>query len=156
MPNGDPDFHLNEQPKLEAFFEPLAEVLTAFAQRHNVKLQKYYHQAPSWDFTFRHPQSGVGKIDVHRYSDDSVFLISYWWYDDYDLLTRFGKRVKHEPIPADAPRLSIALESSLRLVVSWQFGQWDDQYGGFDSWKQGCTKEQFEALSNDYPVLDSR
>lgn len=177
MPNGDPDFHLKEEPKLAAFFQPIAEVLTDFSQRYNLKLQKYYHQAPSWDFVFRHPQGGVGKIDVYRYTDetillkdfhslapsgtsdvygqidDRVFLTSIWWYDDYDKLTRFIKRVKHEPIHRDAQLLLAALESSLRLIVSWQFGQWDDHFSGYDSWKKTWTKKQFEALSDDYPEL---
>jgi hypothetical protein len=152
MPNGDPDFHVNEEPKLEAFFGPIAEVLTDFSRRHNLELQKYYHQASSWDLTFRHPQGGVGKIDVCRYTDETillndlrslalggkidayshtdakVFLASIWWYDDHDKLTRFIKHVKHEPISRDAQLLLEALESSLKLILSWQFGQWDDQY----------------------------
>jgi hypothetical protein len=49
MPNGDPDFNVKE---LERFFSALASVLESFAQRHNLRLEKYYHQAPSWGFLY--------------------------------------------------------------------------------------------------------
>src|SRR5579872_732750 len=55
MPNGDPDFNVKE---LERFFSALAPVLEGFAQRHNLRLEKYYHEEPSWGFLCRHP-SGV-------------------------------------------------------------------------------------------------
>ena len=177
MPNGDPDFHLREAPKLDAFSRPIAEVLIDFARRHNLKLQKYYHQAPSWDFTFRHPQGGVGKIDVYRYTDEAILLndlrhltasgssdvygqtddriglASIWWYDDYDKVTRFIKRVRHEPIRRDVQTLPGALENSLRLIVSWPFGQWDEHFGRYDTWKKTWAKGEFEALLEGYPEL---
>ena len=152
MPNGDPEFHLKEVPKLEAFFEPIAEPLNGFSQRYNLKLQKYYHQSPSWNLMFRHPQGGLGKIEVCKDTDSTVFLVAHWWYDDYDKITRFWKFVKHDPSRKNVVAISSALEVSLRSILSWQFGQWDKQISGFDSWRNTWTKEQFEELANDYPV----
>ena len=85
MPNGNPDFNVKE---LERFFSALAAVLEGFAQRHNLRLEKYYHQAPSWGFLFRHPSGGVGKIEVQRVSEATVCILSDWWYDDFDAATR--------------------------------------------------------------------
>ena len=42
MPNGNPDFNVKE---LERFFSALAAVLEGFAQRHNLRLEKYYHRS---------------------------------------------------------------------------------------------------------------
>ena len=44
MPNGSND--PAERAELEAFFRDLADALTDFANRHNMRLQKYYHDAP--------------------------------------------------------------------------------------------------------------
>src|SRR5262245_864534 len=50
MPNGNPDFYEKELPALEAFFAPTAGVLKDLADDHNLMLDRYYHQSPSWRF----------------------------------------------------------------------------------------------------------
>jgi hypothetical protein len=60
MPNGDPDFDAKGRRELDRFFSALAPALESFAQQNNLRLQKYYHQAPSWGFLFRHPSGGIG------------------------------------------------------------------------------------------------
>ena len=152
MPNGDPDFHVNEEPKLEAFFSPIADILIEFAQRRNLRMEKYYHQSPSWDFTFKHPQGGVGKIEASRETDTSLSLHCIWWHDDYDRVTRSLKRLKGEPLLREPQALRDALEKSLKTILSWQFGQWDDEYGGYHDWKSHWTKAQFDSQMDLYPV----
>jgi hypothetical protein len=51
--------------------------------------------------------------------------------------------------------LNDELEKVLELVMSWQFGEWDELHGGYDSWKKNWTKDQFELLVNQYPLLDA-
>jgi hypothetical protein len=155
LPNGDPEFHLKEEPELETFFRPIADALTAFARQHNLKLEKYYHQSPSWSFTFRHPQGGVAKIQVCRESAEAAGLLCFWWYDEYDQLTRHMKnsKGKSKSVSREPEALTRELEECLKLVVSWQFGTWDEHCGGYDSWKKTWTKQQFDALLDSYPTL---
>ena len=147
MPNGNPDFNVKE---LERFFSALAAVLEGFAQRHNLRLQKYYHQAPSWDFLFRHPLGGVGQIEVQRASEATISIVSDWWYDDYDAATRFIKSTTLGPMPVNS-EVTIKLENALSEVLSWRFGHWDEQHTRGTVWRETWTKEQFEKLNAEYP-----
>lgn len=151
MPNRDPNFQMTEMPELDEFFRPIANVLTDFARRHNLKLTKYYHYAPSWSFAFRHPCGGVGKVEVCREHSEALQVLCSWWFDDYDKLTRFIKTYKGESLPRDSQMLDHELEQSLNVVLAWLFGTWDEQQGGYHSWKNTWTKEQFNALLEQYP-----
>src|ERR1700719_5404086 len=111
MPNGDSGFQVKER-ELEKFFQTVAGVLTQSSQRHNLKLEKYYHQSPSWSFTFRHPKGGVAKIEVSRESPDTLGLSSCWWYDDYDKLTRFARKTKSRSLPPTPRVLTDELEET--------------------------------------------
>lgn len=152
MPNGDPEFYVTAQSKLEAFFEPIASVLTDFARQHNVKLRKYYHQFPSWDFSFRHPRGGAAQVEVVHENNDTVSLACSWWYDDYETLTRFIKRSRGKAFSPDSQLLTQELEKALALILSWQFGTWDEHHSGMKQWRQ-FTKEQFEAHLGHYPEV---
>lgn len=153
MPNGQPDFVEKERPALERFFAPLADVLTDFGRRHNLRLTKYYHDAPSWSFTFKHPCGGVGKIEVERQNEARFRIACQWWYDDYDNLTRSLKRFIGDAHPRNADVLGQELAQALQQVVSWEFGRWDEKRGGY-SWQSTWTKEQFQALQEQYPTIE--
>lgn len=61
MPNGNPDF----DPKAaEQWFAPIAGVLESFAQRHNLLVDRCYHDSPSWTFRFSHPRGGQASVGV--------------------------------------------------------------------------------------------
>ena len=147
MPNGNPDFNVKE---LERFFSALAAVLEGFAQRHNLRLEKYYHQAPSWGFLFRHPSGGVGKIEVQRVSEATVCILSYWWYDDFDAATRFNRSASVEPMPVNS-EIAGELEHALSELLSWRFGDWHKHHTGYTDWRKTWTKEQFQKLLAEYP-----
>jgi hypothetical protein len=138
-------------PDLEGFFAPLAAVLQSFGERHNLKLEKYYHEEPSWSFTFRHPSGGVGKISVIR-SRDEVDFDCAWWYDDYDTMTRHIKRMRKEHAPAQAEVMGQELERTLPVVLSWQPGSWDEVHGGNKVWQKTWTRDEFLRLSEKYPI----
>jgi hypothetical protein len=153
LPNGDAEFHAQKRPELDRFFAPIADILTAFARQHNLKLERYYHQAPSWSFTFRHPRGGVGKIEVCREDACKVSVLCGWWYDEYDTLTRFSRSLKSQHLDLDPQVLSSEMEKYVRIVLSWQFGTWDERVGGNDSWLKSWSKQQFEALLDGYPII---
>lgn len=137
--------------ELESFFAPFAAVLQSFRERHNLKLEKYYHEEPSWSFTFRHPSGGVGKISVLRSRDEVDFDCS-WWYDDYDTMTRHIKRAREEHVPAQAEVMGEELERTLPVVLSWQAGSWDEAHGGYKVWQKTWTRDEFLRLPETYPI----
>jgi len=154
MPNGDPDFAHTTLPQLEALFAPLSEACHRFAKRHNIKIQKYYHEFPAWSFLFRHPAGGIGKIDLVKKSETTIGIWQYWWYDDYDRATRSIKTKEHAPFSVNDAQVATELESALTNILNWKFGDWDDVHGGYESsWHSTCTKTQFNALDEQYPVL---
>src|SRR4051812_24365948 len=92
MPNGSPDFAETERPLLEQFFAPVAGCLEHFGLEHNLLLTRYWHQEPCWDFMFRHPLDGVGRIMIHKVGDDLLSVQGVWWVDRYDEFARYIRR----------------------------------------------------------------
>lgn len=141
MPNGNPKFHEEELPSLEAFFSQIGDVLNQFSSQHNLALDKYYHQSPSWRFNFRHPKGGVASIDVMKESDHSLKIDCYWWLDDYDKFTRFIKRDESEVLDVGSVKLSDLLENKFREILSWKLGEWTQIATGYEEyWKPQGSK----------------
>lgn len=126
MPNGGGPEFVAQLPQLESFFSKIATVLETFAQKHNLKLEKYYHDFPAWSFLFRHPLAGLGHIQVTKKGDEAVTIAGMWWVDDHRTMTRASKDTITENVPADPIDLAEALEESLHQILSWPLGQWDE------------------------------
>jgi|SRR5581483_2837202 len=150
MPNGHVDD--SGRAELERFFAPIAETLETFARQHNLKLERYYHDAPVWQFTFRHPAGGIGKIEVSRHGEEKIRPSLAWWFDDYDTLQRHTKIVVENELEMKPELITRDLEAALRLILSWKFGQWDNTYKGNDVWKRTWTRDEFVKLLDQYPL----
>ncbi|MHC4069727.1 MAG: hypothetical protein ACYS18_10845 [Planctomycetota bacterium] len=148
MPNGDPDWHVKEYPILEKFFSKISDTLYKFAGSRNLQIEKYYHQLPSWWFKFRHPKGGEAYLEVRRINDEEVMLIQAWWYDDYDASTRSSKHPDPKTCELSNIDLMKLLNEKLDEMLSWEFGKWDNVYGGykriwkghrkdFEKWREG-------------------
>jgi hypothetical protein len=150
MPNG----HLlkSEKEELDGFFAPIANVLEDFAVQHNLKLERYYHGTPSWDFIFRHPKGGVGKMDMFRKGDDKVQPFFAWWLDDYDTLQRHTKVCTEPELAMDPAAIATSLEHGLNLILSWKTGEWDRTDGDNDVWRKTWTRDEFVKLPERYPL----
>ena len=120
MPNGEPEWRKKELPKLKVFFKRIAPVLKKFAKDHNLKIGKYYHQGSDWDFTFRHTECGVGKIEVQKCGEDHVMVCPMWWVDYYDTSRRDFKQGEAVKSSLDPETLRRHLDEILQLVLSWQ------------------------------------
>jgi hypothetical protein len=96
MLNGHPEFGPGfteaDYRAIRSFFAGIAPALEAFADKHNLKIDKYYHESPTWTLMFRHPQKGIAMIEVERLSGCSLRLRAVWWHDDYDAATRSVKQ----------------------------------------------------------------
>ena len=152
MPNGSADFHKKELPALEAFFAPMADVLNEFGSRHNLMLDRYYHESPSWRFNFKHPKGGVASLDVMKESADSIKIHLYWWVDDYDVFTRFIRTDETPSYGIKSAELAQILEEQLRAILSWVPGEWTQVATGYEqSWKpQG--RKWLEKDVERYPI----
>lgn len=148
MPNGNKDFDVLE---LDRFFARIGAVLTGFAQRHSLSIEKYYHQSPSWSFLFRHPKGGVGKLDVERKTADKIGISCCWWYDDYDTATRSLRAEDYGLVQVEPDVVAQHLEKGLCTVLAWRFGDWKETHAGYAAWSKNWTKEQFQNLSAKYP-----
>ena len=151
MPNGNPDFHEKELPVLESFFAPIANLLTAFGAKHNLMLEKYWHEFPSWRFSFRHPKGGVACLEVMRDSPSSIKLYRYWWIDDYDNFSRYAKRDETQRYELATPNLKQILEEQFSGLLSWDKDTWTQVATGYESsWKRHG-RESFERDVARYP-----
>ena len=153
MPNGNPNFATEELPALEAFFNPLAPVLERFADEHNLVVDRYYHDAPSWDFRFRHPSGGEAYVEVRRAGEDVINIVTAWWQDDFAAGARSVKTKLSEPLRLESLDLYSALVSALREILGWRADSWDQVYGGYKSiWHRTWDEPQFRALIDRLPT----
>jgi hypothetical protein len=152
MPNGSPDFAATERPRLEQFFAPVADCLERFGLEHNLMLTRYWHQEPCWDFMFRHPRGGVGRIMIHKAGDDLLAVQGLWWVDRYDEFARSIRRSIARSIKRDPQDLAAALRAGLEEVLGWHEGSWDDIVEGYrEEWSRS-TREDFEGAVSYYPI----
>ena len=153
MPNGHPDWSKKELPKLKVFFGRIAPVLKKFAKDHNLKIEKYHHQCPSWRLFFRHPKGGLGQLNAHKLLGDNehVFISGIWSLDDYDSCTRSSK-VSHDiKLSLDDPTLYKSLYELLGLVLSWRKEDLMPGRDKIEGWKE-IPKEKFYSQYEKYPI----
>ncbi|MBN2019083.1 MAG: hypothetical protein JW749_02525 [Sedimentisphaerales bacterium] len=108
-----------EHPVLEAFFEKISSAIYSFSQKHNLLIDKYYHQLPNWSLRFKHPQGGVGNITIQK-SGDCLWIGVSWWIDDYDLNTRHTKAAEIGECDLDVNLLYKKLKECLETILSWK------------------------------------
>lgn len=141
-------------PLLDDFFSRFSMAFLNFAAEHHLRVDKYWHDFPSWRFSFRHPKGGVACIEVFREAKTKLSVYAYWWMDDYDQGTRSGRTYRSEILSVESIKLEDLLEETLTTVVAWPLNSWTDTARGLgDSWKRNFTREQFELQVNDYPSL---
>jgi hypothetical protein len=147
LPNGNPDFNLESA---ERYFAPISTCLENFAKRHNLFVDKYYHESESWNLRFAHPKGGNASINVGRLSKREVSVSSVWHVDDYDSFTRSVHRREIKPIAIDPDDLREALREELLAILDVEPGMWTEVADGYKAYWSRYTKEEFEALPPHY------
>jgi len=104
--------------EFDEFFSPLAPMLHAFAERHNLQLEKYHHESASWDFEFRLSLDEIGKIQVLRTERNSVSLFGVREVWDLERFRRATRQWYGTEVSRDDPRLQGALDSLLAKIVT--------------------------------------
>ena len=150
MPNGGAG--ADHFAELERFFAPLAPAILGFAERHNLLLEKYYHEAPMWSLEFAHPAGGQARLDVARRKDERLSLSATWWVDDYDTFTRSIRTKDAVAVAASDQALAPELEKLLAEVLAWGPGAWTQVATGYKSiWGKAWTKAEFVKLAEQWP-----
>jgi hypothetical protein len=140
---------------LDHFFSRFSKAFSSFSARHHLRVDKYWHDFPSWRFSFKHPKGGVGCIEVFREGEAQISVYKYWWLDNYEQGTRFSKRRESGILDVDTARMADLLSEALQEITSWPLDSWTETVTGFGpSWTKHFSKEQFKALSDNYPALE--
>jgi hypothetical protein len=151
MPNGSPEFDEQERPLLERFFAPVADCLVSFGLDHNLLLTRYWHQEPCWDFMFRHPLGGVGRIMIFQ-ADDDLTVHGLWWVDRYEEFARCLRRSAPRDVKRDAAALAPALCDVFAEILGWRDGEWDEIVRGYEKEWSRAGKDAFVEAVTYYPI----
>ena len=153
MPNGDPSLSLADWTKIKIFFERLSPILLAFTTAHDVAIDKYYHDSPSWAFRFRHPKGGVGNLEVKRVSESTVRVNKFWYIDEYEKFTHYIRREEGSEQPLAKIDLGEVLEENLKKLLAWKkedLSPCDAKYPWADyskeEWERIWSIERFPSL----------
>jgi len=119
MPNGDYSLSRDDWAKIEAFFQGLSPILSTFAATHNLAIDKYYHDSPSWAFRFRHPKGGLGILEVKRLNESAIHVNIFWSLNHYDSFTQYFKREEGNDLLLAKTELGDVLEERLKAIVAW-------------------------------------
>ena len=153
MPNGDPDWHVTELPKLERFFAPLTDEIRQFALVHNISIERYYHEGPQWSLQFTPPQGGNAAIAIRRLSEDTFVVHMVWFSDDYDAATRSSKHGESPKYRVGEVQLAKVLGQALTEMLAWREGEWSQVVGGYHELWHQYTREQFENMRLAWPKV---
>ena len=154
MPYGDYDFDGKIKPELDAFFSPIAHEIEKFANRYNLRLNKYYLQWHQWDLTFIHPHGGIAKINVMKESDSTIKISCDWYIDDYDEGIRSIKNSLVAVLEVISKDFTRVIGEALRTILAWEKNEWTLITPGFKSNWHKIPRDVFEDYSM-YPVPDT-
>jgi hypothetical protein len=152
MPNDDYVSEEERLPDVKAFFTKISGVLNRFAHAHNLRIEKYYHDIPGWEFLFRHPEGGRCYIEVLKKGEQYVTLLADWSVYEYDEGTAYDKhthRITHSIV---TPVLEAGLRDVLKLVLSWSREDLKLIAKRSGDFKEGLSREDFEKDLERYPV----
>ncbi len=151
MPNGNDSITSAEWTKIKAFFRKHSAVLLDFAATHNLAVDEYYHESPSWAFRFRHPKDGAASVDLERLDDLTIRIRGCWHIDEYETFTRHLKWGPSHDFLLDKIDLREELEANLKDVVSWEKKDLiphDTKY----PWSK-YSKKEWDQMTKDLPLL---
>ena len=147
MPNGIYDRTRDEWSKITAFFAQHSANFMAFAAAHNMSVDEYYHDAPSWTFRFQHPHGGAAGIHVERVNDSTVRVGRSWYIDDRESFTRFLKSDESGDLDLSAIKLRDVLEDALKEIACWSKGEMT-AHGGYERFWSQYTEEEWRQASS--------
>ena len=107
----------DEKERADIYFEKLIDVLVAFENKHNVKLEKSH--GDSYAFSFRNPKGGYCGIRIILISDGKLNIVTSWHTSDIEALIARNRIENIGPLLPDNGELKNILEESYRKALSW-------------------------------------
>jgi hypothetical protein len=151
VPNGNPEFRLNEQ---EAWFAKIAKPISLFVAQHGLVLDKYYREVPSWDLRFGHPLGGSASIQIMN-AGVVARICTVWHLDDYDKFTRFLHWRDPVDVELDSESIFQTLAEELRAILATPLDNWTKVATGCEESWSGFSTAQFESMGPTYPIPKS-
>ena len=153
MANGDPFASPIEWKNIKTFFQGLSPILSTFAATHNLAIDEYYHESPSWTFRFRHPRGGAGGIHVERVDDSTIRVGSSWYIDEFENFTRYLKSDEGSDLILGAIDVRELLEEKLKDIVTWNKSDMTafpdyERFWSLYTEKNGCKCHRLNAFPN--------
>jgi hypothetical protein len=149
LANGNPDrkAHQEEIDHYDKFFEPISSLLQSIARRHNLYLEKYYHDAPCWSLHFAHPNGGCATVDITQTLNNAVRITGTWWVDEYETFTRFIHTTSAVECPCASDSVEPLVNKALAESYAFVRGKWSSIHPGYEPyWSKTWTKEEFDKL----------
>jgi len=145
MPNGNPEITPAEWTKIRLFFRNISPILSDFATEHNLAVDEYYHESPSWSFRFQHPKGGGAIVYVDRLNDSTVRVHGSWYVDEYETFTRYLKWGQNHDFVLEASQLKNELEACLSEIVGWEKRELTPHPGYKNVWS-AYSKEEWNKI----------
>jgi hypothetical protein len=129
----------------EGFFAPLASVLVAFGERHNLRIEKYHRGQPNWSFHFRIGELGRGHLQVLGSGPSEVLIAGGREQRDFERYLRFIGQVGAVRVPMDCPQFAQELGEVLLEIVDLPTSEL--RTDGFD-WSHGSGSSRAHASTS--------
>lgn len=136
----------------DPLFAPYYETIMAFALRHNLLVEKHYHDGPIWKLNFEHPLGGKASIHILIQSGKITVSTSWWQYDEVGT-TRYTKSGHIIDISASSIPMSDALIEVLKENLAFQLDDWSSVYDIGASTFGGHTPSELRALEPKWPKV---
>jgi hypothetical protein len=146
MPNGDPFASPSEWKRITAFFQRLSPILSTFASTHNLAIDEYYHESPSWAFRFQHPKGGAASIHVERIDDSIIRVGRSWYIDEFENFSRFLKSDEGSELALDGIDLREILKAKLQDIVTWEQSDMI-AHSDYEKYWSRYTREEWDQMS---------
>jgi hypothetical protein len=132
-------------------FDSISPSLENFAEKYNLRIDKYWHEWSSWTFSFKNPKRGISSVEVMLVAGDEFEVNGYWWVDDYDNGIRLSKGYNSGFIKSN--QITNALEQTLSIILNWELNSLTDIAEGLKETWHRYSKEEFYKLNDKYPVI---
>lgn len=143
--------------ELDEKFLPYRDIIENFATKHNLMIEKYYHDYPDWSLRFRGNGGICGSIDISfRIKENNGFnLFLVLWKDDFKKTIRKLKRIKFKTFNTVQPKAELQdeLENIVNKIRELDLEDLDETVK-CDNWKKVYKSEKTFLESNpQYPII---
>lgn len=127
-------------PEIVDAFRSVAPTLEAFAQAHDLLIERYRRGKPAWELRFARQVGGEATITIsYRERTGHVLDVSVtWWLDDRAQQTRRLRSAKVAVFDRRAAPTSLRgqLEAGLATVDRWSLDDLGPARGPFKTWTE--------------------